>query len=173
MLGRDTAGQERYLSLAPLYYRGAHAAAIVYDITSMETFEKAKYWISELQKNASGGIGRFFICILCVMLGRCGCEWCAQNALGRLLVQCCVHVVTLNAAVLLQLLRVCMLGIDLNMKPRCPCLAFIRRWTYHRRTTVLVLHTFNPNYPTPSYSVPSIPSYVCVQSWYWWVTRQT
>eukprot|EP00877_Chromochloris_zofingiensis_P000587 jgi/Chrzof1/10529/Cz05g02050.t1 len=52
----DTAGQERYLSLAPLYYRGAHAAAIVYDITSMETFEKAKYWISELQKNASGGI---------------------------------------------------------------------------------------------------------------------
>ncbi|WIA32527.1 hypothetical protein OEZ86_003340 [Tetradesmus obliquus] len=52
----DTAGQERYLSLAPLYYRGAHAAAVVYDITSPESFEKAKYWISELQKNASGSI---------------------------------------------------------------------------------------------------------------------
>ncbi|KAF6261274.1 ras-related protein RHN1-like protein [Scenedesmus sp. NREL 46B-D3] len=52
----DTAGQERYLSLAPLYYRGAHAAAVVYDITSPESFEKAKYWISELQKNASGAI---------------------------------------------------------------------------------------------------------------------
>jgi hypothetical protein len=29
----------------------------VYDITSPESFEKAKYWISELQKNASGSIG--------------------------------------------------------------------------------------------------------------------
>lgn len=49
----DTAGQERYLSLAPLYYRGAHAAAVVYDTTSPESFEKAKYWIGELQKNES------------------------------------------------------------------------------------------------------------------------
>lgn len=49
--------QERYLSLAPLYYRGAHAAAVVYDITNPDSFEKAKYWIGELQKNASGAIG--------------------------------------------------------------------------------------------------------------------
>lgn len=54
---RDTAGQERYRSLAPLYYRGAAAAAVVYDITSTETFAKAKYWVSELQKSASGDIG--------------------------------------------------------------------------------------------------------------------
>ncbi|MCL7044611.1 hypothetical protein MKW94_021482, partial [Papaver nudicaule] len=32
---RDTAGQERYHSLAPMYYRGATAAIIVYDITSL------------------------------------------------------------------------------------------------------------------------------------------
>lgn len=55
--GRDTAGQERYASLAPLYYRGASAAAVVYDITSGESFQKAKHWVSELQKNASGNIG--------------------------------------------------------------------------------------------------------------------
>lgn len=54
---RDTAGQERYASLAPLYYRGASAAAVVYDITSGESFQKAKHWVSELQKNASGNIG--------------------------------------------------------------------------------------------------------------------
>jgi Ras-related protein Rab-22 len=29
----DTAGQEKYHSLAPMYYRGAAAAIIVYDIT--------------------------------------------------------------------------------------------------------------------------------------------
>jgi GTPase SAR1 family protein len=55
--GRDTAGQERYASLAPLYYRGASAAAVVYDITSADSFHKAKHWVSELQKNASGNIG--------------------------------------------------------------------------------------------------------------------
>ena len=29
----DTAGQEQYHSLAPVYYRGAQAAVVVYDIT--------------------------------------------------------------------------------------------------------------------------------------------
>ena len=76
----DTAGQERYHSLAPMYYRGAAAAIIVYDITStvrlasfllrliqkfhlfplwvvflcafelQESFERAKKWVEELQK---------------------------------------------------------------------------------------------------------------------------
>jgi small GTP-binding protein len=48
----DTAGQERYHSLAPMYYRGANAALIVYDITSMDSFERAKKWVLELQKQA-------------------------------------------------------------------------------------------------------------------------
>nr|KJB34934.1 hypothetical protein B456_006G091700 [Gossypium raimondii] len=45
----DTAGQERYHSLAPMYYRGAAAAIIVYDITNLASFERAKRWIEELQ----------------------------------------------------------------------------------------------------------------------------
>ena len=45
----DTAGQERYRSLAPMYYRGASAAVVVYDITSMDSFEGAKRWVSELK----------------------------------------------------------------------------------------------------------------------------
>ncbi|KAE9464539.1 hypothetical protein C3L33_03646, partial [Rhododendron williamsianum] len=46
----DTAGQERYYSLAPMYYRGAAAAVVVYDITSMDSFERAKKWVQELQR---------------------------------------------------------------------------------------------------------------------------
>eukprot|EP01091_Cochliopodium_minus_P008263 TRINITY_DN183_c0_g1_i1.p1 TRINITY_DN183_c0_g1~~TRINITY_DN183_c0_g1_i1.p1 ORF type:complete len:209 (+),score=59.16 TRINITY_DN183_c0_g1_i1:36-629(+) len=49
----DTAGQERFHSLAPIYYRGADAAIVVYDITDMNSFEKAKTWIQVL-KNELG-----------------------------------------------------------------------------------------------------------------------
>ena len=48
----DTAGQERYKSLAPMYYRGAAAALVVYDITSLDSFDRAKYWIRELMANS-------------------------------------------------------------------------------------------------------------------------
>ena len=44
----DTAGQERYRSLAPMYYRGASCAIIVYDITSMDSFNGAKMWVNEI-----------------------------------------------------------------------------------------------------------------------------
>lgn len=49
----DTAGQERYHSLAPMYYRGAAAAIIVFDITSLDSFERAKKWVQELQKQGN------------------------------------------------------------------------------------------------------------------------
>ncbi|XP_059641381.1 ras-related protein RHN1-like isoform X1 [Cornus florida] len=49
----DTAGQERYHSLAPMYYRGAAAAVVVYDISSMDTFIRAKKWVQELKKQGN------------------------------------------------------------------------------------------------------------------------
>lgn len=52
----DTAGQERYRALAPMYYRGAAAALIVYDITSLESFEGAKRWVRELQRTSEPGL---------------------------------------------------------------------------------------------------------------------
>lgn len=50
----DTAGQEKYRSLAPLYYQGAQAALIVFDITNADSFENVKYWVSELREAKSG-----------------------------------------------------------------------------------------------------------------------
>lgn len=52
----DTAGQERYHSLAPMYYRGAAAAVVVYDITNKQSFERAKTWIKELQRQGASKI---------------------------------------------------------------------------------------------------------------------
>merc|ERR1711988_1738984 len=52
----DTAGQERYRSLAPMYYRGAAAAIVVYDITNRDTFQRAKQWVKELQRQGNPNI---------------------------------------------------------------------------------------------------------------------
>lgn len=38
----------RYAALAPLYYRGAAVAVIVYDITNPDSFIKAQYWVKVL-----------------------------------------------------------------------------------------------------------------------------
>ncbi|KAF7970866.1 hypothetical protein HWV62_22680 [Athelia sp. TMB] len=51
---RDTAGQERYK--APMYYRNAHCAVVVYDITQTSSLEKARTWIRELQRQADPSI---------------------------------------------------------------------------------------------------------------------
>lgn len=37
-----------------MYYRGAHAAIIVYDITNRETFNRATSWVNELREKAPG-----------------------------------------------------------------------------------------------------------------------
>lgn len=57
----DTAGQERYHSLAPMYYRGAAAAVVVYDITSMDSFERAKKWVQELQRQGNPNLIMFLV----------------------------------------------------------------------------------------------------------------
>ncbi|NXP56569.1 RAB17 protein, partial [Heliornis fulica] len=46
----DTAGQEKYHSVCHLYYRGADAALLVYDITNKETLSRAKLWLRDLEK---------------------------------------------------------------------------------------------------------------------------
>jgi len=39
-----------------MYYRGAAAALVVYDITSQESFNGAKTWIDELQRQGAADI---------------------------------------------------------------------------------------------------------------------
>ncbi|BGP32496.1 hypothetical protein JCM10296v2_004277 [Rhodotorula toruloides] len=49
----DTAGGERFRSLAKLYYRGALAAILVYDVTDESSLQELKFWLQELRKNMS------------------------------------------------------------------------------------------------------------------------
>lgn len=45
----DTAGQESYRSLVPIYSRGAEWAIIVFDVTSMRSFENLHVWFDLLE----------------------------------------------------------------------------------------------------------------------------
>ena len=48
----DTAGQEKYRSLAKKYFKDAAVALIVYDITNKISFEEIKnYWLNLVKEN--------------------------------------------------------------------------------------------------------------------------
>ena len=42
--------------MAPMYYRGASAAIIVYDITNPDSFTGAKSWVKELQRRGDPNV---------------------------------------------------------------------------------------------------------------------
>ena len=47
----DTAGQEKYRSLAKVFYKDAAACVLVYDVTRKSSFEQLKeYWIKEIKE---------------------------------------------------------------------------------------------------------------------------
>ena len=48
----DTAGQEQYKSLAPMYYRAANVAIIFFDLTNETSFKNISLWIDELTQKA-------------------------------------------------------------------------------------------------------------------------
>ena len=49
----DTAGQEKYRSLAKMFFKEASVGLIIYDITSLKSFEEIKnYWMALVRENA-------------------------------------------------------------------------------------------------------------------------
>ena len=57
---QDTAGQERFRTLTPSYYRGAQGVILVYDVTSKASFQKLEMWLGEVDSyaNRAGMVGR-------------------------------------------------------------------------------------------------------------------
>ncbi|CAD8120537.1 unnamed protein product [Paramecium sonneborni] len=52
----DTAGQEKFKSLAKLYYRDSNAALLVYDTTNYKSFQRVTDWINELNENSENAL---------------------------------------------------------------------------------------------------------------------
>jgi Ras-related protein Rab-5C len=51
----DTSGNCKYKALGSIYYRDAHGALIVYDVTHRKSFERATEWIETLREMSPGG----------------------------------------------------------------------------------------------------------------------
>jgi small GTP-binding protein len=49
----DTGGQEKFKSVAPLYYKDAHAALIVYGIDDESTFQAVDTWTQQLDEHGN------------------------------------------------------------------------------------------------------------------------
>ena len=55
----DTAGQERFSNIVPMYYRNASAIVLVFDLNSVQSFERAKWWFAEVRRTTK-------VCVLLV-----------------------------------------------------------------------------------------------------------
>ena len=56
IVGRDTAGQERFRSLIPSYIRDATVAVLVYDIGSRQSFASIAHWLTDVHKDRGSDI---------------------------------------------------------------------------------------------------------------------
>jgi small GTP-binding protein len=58
----DTAGEERYRSLAKIFYKDAAIAILVYDITNRKSFEEIKnYWHEQIKESSSKNISKIIL----------------------------------------------------------------------------------------------------------------
>ena len=58
----DTAGQEKYRSLAKMFFKEASVALIIYDITHLKSFEEIKnYWMALVKENSPKNIIMYIV----------------------------------------------------------------------------------------------------------------
>jgi small GTP-binding protein len=57
----DTAGQERFRTITQSYYRSADAIVLVFDVSSIATFNNLSDWLSEVERYAGNNVHRVLI----------------------------------------------------------------------------------------------------------------
>lgn len=57
----DTAGQERFRTITSAYYRGADGIIMVFDVTSLESFDHVNDWLKEVNRYAAEGTVKLLV----------------------------------------------------------------------------------------------------------------
>ena len=57
----DTAGQDRFRNIVASYYRGAQGIILMYDITSLTSFQSIKKWQSEAQSYLQASVPKLLV----------------------------------------------------------------------------------------------------------------
>ena len=57
----DTAGQEKYISLGPVYYRNASAGIFVYDVTESRTLDSLRVWVQKFRDTVGMDVPVFVV----------------------------------------------------------------------------------------------------------------
>ena len=57
----DTAGEERYKCIIPMYFRGSAALVVVFDISSQPNFEQAKEWFTTILNEENEMFDLYFV----------------------------------------------------------------------------------------------------------------
>jgi small GTP-binding protein len=57
----DTAGQEQFRSLTPLYFRNAQVAVLVFDISSQASFKSVQSWLENGRENTLPGLPIYLV----------------------------------------------------------------------------------------------------------------
>jgi small GTP-binding protein len=52
----DTAGQEQYRAMLPLYFRRASAAVVIFDLTDPHSLAAVPAWVEQVRKSAPAGV---------------------------------------------------------------------------------------------------------------------
>jgi len=60
----DTAGQEKYHSLAKGFFRNAQGIMVVFDVTNIETYENVKYWTQSIKTHMGSDIDKISVIII-------------------------------------------------------------------------------------------------------------
>jgi small GTP-binding protein len=57
----DTAGQEKFRSLAPMYFHGSNFALVVFSLADPKTLEEARGWVEELKTRSGDLIPQLYL----------------------------------------------------------------------------------------------------------------
>ena len=57
----DLSGQKQFLDITTAYFRGAHCIIVVYDVTSLDSFNSVTFWLERIDRKADKPVTKFLV----------------------------------------------------------------------------------------------------------------